>query len=175
MSFLAPDRQFCPPSHRKRRRATRRRSANPRTHQQNHRPKPVQPKPINPTAATKSLKRSRHRQTCPTAISCLGAFRSLSASAPPYSRMPATENLHNCGLMHCSKEMRGLQSFPDCNDRRSTFFSPPENSWSAWRQGAACPSAGAPATACSPSLPLLTGRVRTAYGLLHPSPKGIIP
>src|SRR6516162_10073102 len=49
-------------------------------------PQLLQSKLIDPSAATKSPWCSRHRHASPTAISCLGAFRSPTASERPYSR-----------------------------------------------------------------------------------------
>ena len=86
--------QICPPLHRKRRRATPPPARQSRTHQQSDRPNR-----FNPNSTSQPPRPNPHsaRGTAaasPTAISCLGAFRSPAASARPYLVMPATENLH---------------------------------------------------------------------------------
>ena len=78
---LAPSRYLCPPSRRKRRRATRRRRANCRNHRQND-----CPNHFNPNSSSQPPRPNPHSTrgtavTCSTAISCLGAFRTPPASA----------------------------------------------------------------------------------------------
>ena len=72
---------YCPSSRCKRRRATRRRPANRRTHRQND-----CPNHFNPNSSSQPPRPNPHSTrgtavTCSTAISCLGAFRTPPASA----------------------------------------------------------------------------------------------
>ena len=77
---LAPGRQFCPPSHRKRRAAMHRQHANRRTHRQNDRTNRFNPNSLSQPRRPNPHSARSTAVTCSTAISCLGAFRTPAAS-----------------------------------------------------------------------------------------------